>query len=106
MSQAVVVPDSTSPLFAVADCVTGASGSSLLSVFVSAVDWAGGAAWCVCAWLTALTRHKKQIRTIRILVMPIPLSRRPPGSESGFVLLDVRGLAVDFDLNPDLGRDR
>jgi hypothetical protein len=95
MSQAVVVPDSTPPFSAVADWVTGASGSSLFSVFVSAVDWAGGAGCCVCARLTTLARYKKQIRSTRILIMLLPLST----SLSWFgksLLLDVRGLEVDF----------
>jgi hypothetical protein len=78
--------DAASPFSADTDGVTGASGSSLLSVFVSAVDWAGDAAFCVCARPTILARHRKQIRTVRTLNMPFPLP----------TALVVRRVAVDW----------
>src|SRR6202041_1688201 len=48
---------------------------------------AGGAPCWVCALLMALARHKKQIRTIRILIMPLPLSTSP--SWFGVWLLNI-----------------
>jgi hypothetical protein len=70
ISQAAFVVDSTLLLSALADWATGTSGSSPLSTALSDAGWAGGEACCVCARLTAPARHKMQIKTANLFMMP------------------------------------